>query len=1087
MKLDFKALRQQFKNVTATIPKPKKRKKNSAGEIIYSPAEALTPTARIIGIALRALILVLGTIGLSAFLFDAFAITYNEIYWRGFSVSIGYILLAAVITSATFGAAAYSRKLSYIAYPAGALLHLGIYAIMGGNPFSFIVNAITRVYNLSLYNMVSRGYMYFGNYMISDNYDYTNAAYVSGDVLRIGGVMIITSVICAVLGIAMMKKVRLWLLVPVSTVILAPVFVFNASKHTLGFVFTLVFFVACITVYVYDYRFGGGLQKHTEKLARRKAKRETRRLKRKEKLERKRELRAEADKMLIAALKADMGSKKSKLARKAVYKADKLARKNAKKAQKRAAKNEKKQLKLAAKNKKKELSAAKKAASNGDELAISRLKEANDTKLKLKADKKAEKDRKKEEKKEKLHKRSLVTAAGGFAGIGAVAIAIIAIGVPALLMKNPFPQIAPIYNRIHIANQYVSAYISGNDIDLNNLYAYGIDELMPRTLSFEPLEYEDEEIFRVKATGENNIYLKSWIGDSFDYYSDTWSGADYDKVLLYRQTFGNDFTPDQLSTYFKKQIYPSTNEVSEENVYKNFSKFGFTMQTVEVERLSGYSRLLFIPYLMDTDFNLLESGTLDANSKKFSNYYDGVYSSRFYEIGDEYSTISYVTRMNRSGISEAYENAMAYYRSSVYFAEKLADPEKDEDFILEDELYYYEKALQDAGIEYLGTSLGERISLMSEEELNEFMAMVELEKKYSDYVHNNYTISFGSERIKELADSITEANGFTVNTPVHNKVLAVVDQLDSMCSYTLTPNSELYLGAGSILEAFLYDVKEGYCSHFATAACAILREMGVPVRYAEGYIAAELESNRGSYRTTVLDRDAHAWIEIYYEGMGWIPYEVTPNYTEDMYDPDSATLIPETPEQNTPTQPTPNVDTPERDPNEDIEELPEEMTEVQKFLIIVGITAAVILVGFVIRFFVRRFIRRGTNMLAARYDLIKRAKDIEVYNNPKTDLHSMARRLDDQIIDIFAAIGASPENGELSSEYAKRLQANYTDLSHISPVTVFAIIQKEEFGHGLTFDEMSTIAEYLADITASVYAGLSWHQKIILRYIKRKI
>ncbi|MBQ8474233.1 MAG: hypothetical protein IJ499_01055, partial [Clostridia bacterium] len=695
-----------------------------------------------------------------------------------------------------------------------------------------------------------------------------------------------------------------------------------------------------------------------------------------------------------------------------------------------------------------------------------------------------EKAEKKRLKNEQRHKSSLFTSAGGYAGLGAIIIAFIAVGVPALIMTEAFPQITPIYNRIHIANEYVSAYLSGNDIDLNNLYAYGVDELMPRTLSFEPLEYEDIEMFEVDTTGENNVYLKSWVGDSFDYYSDTWSGADYDKVLLYRQNFGYDFTPDDISTGFKKYVYPSTTELNEDEIYKNFSKFGFTMQSVDVTRRSGYSRLLFIPYSMDTDLGLLEKDSLETASKKFSNYYDGVYSSRFYESGDTYSTVSFVTRMNRTGIGEAYENAMAYYRSSIYFADVLS---KAEDVsILDEELYSYEMALQDAGIEYLGTSLGQRISEMTEEELAKFTQFVELEKKYSDYAHENYTVSFGSEKVKELAAQIVDENGFTVNTPIHDKVMATVAQLDSMCKYTLTPNMELYPGVGSILEAFLFDVKEGYCSHFATAACAILREMNVPVRYVEGYIAHGLESLRGEYSATVLDRDAHSWIEVYYEGMGWIAYEVTPNYTEDMYDPDSATVEPVVPE-NTPTPTPPTDDTPVRDPDIEIEYTPEVVSEVKKFVIIISCTAAVILLGFVLRYFIKRFISRGTNMLAARYDLIKRAKDPEVYNNPKTDLHSMARRLDDQIIEIFIALGAGPENGEVSSTYAKRIAANYKDLSHISAEEVFAIIQKEEFGHGLTFSEMSTIAESLSDITASVYAGLSWHQKIVLRYIKRKI
>ena len=126
-------------------------------------------------------------------------------------------------------------------------------------------------------------------------------------------------------------------------------------------------------------------------------------------------------------------------------------------------------------------------------------------------------------------------------------------------------------------------------------------------------------------------------------------------------------------------------------------------------------------------------------------------------------------------------------------------------------------------------------------------------------------------------------------------------------------------------------------------------------------------------------------------------------------------------------------------------------------------------------------------MLAARYDLIRRARDIDVWNNPKTDRHAMARKINDQIFDIFEVIGAAPESGELSSVYGKRIASTYGDLSKINAEEIFNIIQKEEFGHGLTYDENAMLAEYLADITASVYAGLNRFQKIKYRYIKRKI
>ncbi len=82
------------------------------------------------------------------------------------------------------------------------------------------------------------------------------------------------------------------------------------------------------------------------------------------------------------------------------------------------------------------------------------------------------------------------------------------------------------------------------------------------------------------------------------------------------------------------------------------------------------------------------------------------------------------------------------------------------------------------------------------------------------------------------------------------------------------------------LEYFLKKGREGYCMHFASAGTIILRSLGVPARYASGYVLKPymLEEDDGKYTATVRDRNAHAWVEIYFDNIGWIPFEVTPGY-----------------------------------------------------------------------------------------------------------------------------------------------------------------------------------------------------------------
>lgn len=66
----------------------------------------------------------------------------------------------------------------------------------------------------------------------------------------------------------------------------------------------------------------------------------------------------------------------------------------------------------------------------------------------------------------------------------------------------------------------------------------------------------------------------------------------------------------------------------------------------------------------------------------------------------------------------------------------------------------------------------------------------------------------------------------------------------------------------------------GYCLHYASAATVLSRALGVPARLALGYRASGARASDGSYRVT--NRDLHAWTEVYLDGMGWLPIDVTP-------------------------------------------------------------------------------------------------------------------------------------------------------------------------------------------------------------------
>ncbi len=72
---------------------------------------------------------------------------------------------------------------------------------------------------------------------------------------------------------------------------------------------------------------------------------------------------------------------------------------------------------------------------------------------------------------------------------------------------------------------------------------------------------------------------------------------------------------------------------------------------------------------------------------------------------------------------------------------------------------------------------------------------------------------------------------------------------------------------------FLLTTHEGYCQHFAGAAALLLRMAGVPTRVVVGFATGQ-ESGPRTYR--VRDKDAHAWIEVYFPERGWVAFNPTP-------------------------------------------------------------------------------------------------------------------------------------------------------------------------------------------------------------------
>lgn len=105
------------------------------------------------------------------------------------------------------------------------------------------------------------------------------------------------------------------------------------------------------------------------------------------------------------------------------------------------------------------------------------------------------------------------------------------------------------------------------------------------------------------------------------------------------------------------------------------------------------------------------------------------------------------------------------------------------------------------------------------------------------------------------------------------KALALQEWFRSQAfEYTLNAPSTSSTDA---ISSFLLSDRAGYCIHFAAGMITMARLEGIPARMAIGYTPGQRQED-GSYEVT--SHDAHAWPELYLDGLGWVPFEPTPPF-----------------------------------------------------------------------------------------------------------------------------------------------------------------------------------------------------------------
>ena len=367
----------------------------------------------------------------------------------------------------------------------------------------------------------------------------------------------------------------------------------------------------------------------------------------------------------------------------------------------------------------------------------------------------------------------------------------------------------------------------------------------------------------------------------------------------------------------------------------------------------------------------------------------------------------------------------------------------------------------------------------------------EYEESYRKFVYQVYT-QLPEEGVEQLVTDFAPLRMDKEYDSVIEKITYVRDYLKDNVEYSLEPGKTPW--NKDFVEYFLYENKKGYCAHFASAATLMLRAMGVPARYVEGYavsakdvknnmVISEQSNNNTDQNSeaasisdddeitvSVKDYSAHSWVEVYMDGCGWIPIDFTPGSDMGI---SAASSIGKQANEDSKVTPTPKAATPTPIKNNNIQKEEDRSNNTAKdgrekntmdVKWIISIVIIIWLLGTGIGFILVRFMNRI---------LRRRTKDINV----------KAILLYEQIEGLLKAVKATggdknillEDNTVYVKEHCPYLNGDEFDV-------IMEIVRRARFGkETIATEELQQVNDFYALLKEKVWADLSIFRKMYLK------
>lgn len=373
---------------------------------------------------------------------------------------------------------------------------------------------------------------------------------------------------------------------------------------------------------------------------------------------------------------------------------------------------------------------------------------------------------------------------------------------------------------------------------------------------------------------------------------------------------------------------------------------------------------------------------------------------------------------------------------------------------------------------YSGYNLSALIDNYNAGTLNKFS---ELLSEYKAYAENTY-MYVPEDRIPRTVELCQNSGIRSGNYSAATNFIK--STLKEMTTYTTTPGNA---PAGvDIAEYFLFDSGKGFCQQYATTAALMYRLLGLPSRYVTGYMVTPSDFHQnsdGTYTAIATDEKAHAWVEVYVDGAGWIPTEVT--FSQDEIEQGATTdentnpseeptteEITTEPTENT-TEPTEETTSPEIEPTTENQNndggnnsISEMLIQVLKIVLTAIVTVAVILT---IIMFLK--LRRKRKLV-----LLRRTKPNNLFV---------------KMVDMLHLGGYLKEYNGTEPDFPDKLSELVNELSVADIKTFVNLANKAAFGNKpLAKEERHTAYDYYVHTANFVYDKLNFLRKFYFKYIK---